>query len=260
MLIDTHAHLCEDKLFPNADEIVFNMPSDGLEAIICPSTNHTTNTRTLDLCTRHPTVFGALGCHPLYADKWDTELNDYIDKGLQNQKVVAVGEIGLDDHYHDVPVSTQIPVLLEQLNLAKIHDLPVIFHTRDAWDIFLDFISANRDLVTSGVVHCFDGEIAHLRRVLDLGLNVSFTGNITFAKTYLQDAVRYVPLDRFMLETDCPYIVPKPMQSTTKINQPKFVRYVAECFAKLRDMSLKKVIDNATDNTYRFFKRMNINE
>ena len=260
MLIDTHAHLCEDKLYPNADYIINNFNSDNIEAIICPSTNHTTNVRTLELCTQYDKVFGALGAHPLYADKWDKDLLQLIEKGLTNPKVVAVGEIGLDDHYKAVPISTQIPVLLEQLNLAKIHNLPVIFHTRDIWDTFLDFLSANRDLITNGVVHCFDGEIKHLRTILDLGLNVSFTGNITYAKNYLHEAVQYVPLDRFMIETDCPYIVPKPIKKDVDINQPKYVSFVAEAIATLRDMSVKKVIDITTQNTYQLFKRMNNNE
>lgn len=260
MLIDTHAHLCEDKLYPFAEDIVHNFTNDGLEAIICPGTNHITNTRTLELCSKFDKVFGALGVHPLYSDHWDKDLLTLIDQGLGNPKVVAVGEIGLDDHYHEIPLDKQIPVLLEQLNLAKIHNLPVIFHTRDAWDNFLDFLSANHDLVTSGVVHCFDGTIDHVRKVLDLGLNVSFTGSITFAKDYLRDVVRYVPLDRFMIETDSPYLVPKPVKNKVKINEPKYVCHVADCIAALRNMSVRKVIDISTANTYQLFKRMNNNE
>lgn len=260
MLIDTHAHLCEDKLYLDADYIINNFNSDNIEAIICPSTNHITNQRTLELCTKYDAVFGALGAHPLYADKWDSDLFKLIEQGLSNPKVVAVGEIGLDDHYKQVSISTQIPVLLEQLNLAKINNLPVIFHTRDVWDIFLDFLSSNRDLITNGVVHCFDGNINHLRTILDLGLNVSFTGNITYAKSYLHQAVQYVPLDRFMIETDCPYIVPKQIKKEVTLNEPKYVSFVAEFIATLRNMSVNKVIDIATQNTYQLFKRMNDNE
>jgi len=256
MLIDTHAHLCSEELYDRSSSIVKELKNEGLESVICPSYDFESNKRTLELSNKYHNVFGALGIHPQNCDCWNEEVREFIEKNIKNSNIVALGEVGLDYHYGNTAHLEQRQILLQQLIIAKNVNMPVIFHIRDAWDDFLDFIIDNRDLVPFGVVHCFDGDIDLARKVLDLGFNISFTGLITYQKPYLWEAVKFVPLERTMLETDSPYLVPKKLQSKIKENEPKNVKFVAEKIAELKFMHVDKVIEQTTDTAYNFFKKM----
>ncbi len=259
MLIDTHAHLCSEELFGRTEQIVRDFYEDGLEAVVCPSYDFISNHKTLEVVNNFDNVYGALGIHPNDSHCWDAGVRSFIEDNIDKPKIVAIGEVGLDYHYPEHNASEQRQILLQQLNIAKYHKMPVIFHVRDAWADFLEFIRTNRDLVPAGVIHCFDGDENLAREILDLGFSISVTGLVTYKKAKLIDAVRFIPIERLMLETDSPYLVPHNAHTQQKINEPKFVQYVADAVAEIKQMRVEKVIEHTTQNAYNFFKKLRTN-
>ncbi|MBQ7977583.1 MAG: TatD family hydrolase [Clostridia bacterium] len=256
MLIDTHSHINHEKLAEKLDEILEGLKTDRVGAVVCPSFSYESSKTSLEVA-KNSRVWCALGVHPECATEYDDETEKFLLSSLNNERVVAVGEIGLDYHYGTEHKDRQKEVLIEQMKLANQFDLPVIFHVRDAWDDFFEIYEQNRHLVKRGVIHCFEGDSEIAKRALDLGLWISLTGLVTFKqRNELREAVKLIPLDRFMVETDAPYLTPEPFRR--EINEPKFTALVADKIAELKGLSAEEIDEITTTNTLKFFDKMRL--
>ncbi len=227
MLIDSHAHVNDERLMPEASGIASDMQADNLKAIINAGYDRPSSERAVDLAHKFSGFYATVGIHP-HDSKTATE-DDYLlfEKLSRDSKVVAVGEIGLDFYYDLSDRDVQKKVFIEQLELADAVGLPVVLHVRDAYGTALDILKANKQYLRhGGVMHSYAGSKETLREVLNLGLYVSYGGVTTFKNFGKADVVKATPLERMLLETDCPYLTPVPYRGKT--NYPKFVGLVKD--------------------------------
>lgn len=255
MLIDTHAHLNDERLIPEAEEIALNLKSDGLAAIVDVGFDRKTSEIAVAHADAFDGVFAVVGIHPhdsQYAGQADY---DYFSEVSKKEKVVAIGEIGLDFYYDLSDRKTQERVFLEQLELAHGLKLPVVIHLRDAYELMLRLLKDNRRYLEYGsVLHCYSGSTEMLKEFAKLEMYFSYGGAVTFKNANKGDVVRAMPRDRLLLETDCPYMTPVPNRGKT--NYPKYVYLTAE---KIQEF-LPEVDVNAVsyENSLNFYKKMKI--
>jgi TatD DNase family protein len=250
-LIDTHSHIYVDRFNADRDAVMARAREAGVEMIIVPATRPTEFADALALAEGYPEVRVAIGVHPHHAAEiTDSDLEEV--ERLAGRQAVAIGEIGLDYHYDFAPRDIQHRVFREQLRIAKRLDLPAVIHNRESDDDLLNIIQEEQEGSLRFQLHCFSSGPEILQRALELGAMISFTGNITYPKSTLDDVVRAVPDDRIMIETDAPYLTPVPFRG--KRNEPAYVTYVAEKIAGLRGKSLDEITQMTTENARRFFK------
>ena len=196
---------------------------------------------------QHPFVLATVGVHPNDAAKVEADTFKTLAKLLEHPKVVGLGEIGLDYHW-GVPKETQVPVLLQQLEIAASARLPIVIHTRDAWQDTLELLREHwAPTRLPCLMHCFTGDAEQARECLDLGFHLAFGGVTTFPKaTHVREALRIVPGDRLLLETDAPYLAPLPYRG--KRNEPAFVTHTARLVAEVRGMAVEELAAQTTLN------------
>ena len=258
MFVDSHAHIDGPEFDTDRDEVISRARAAGVSAILNVGTgdpNSGAFERAIKLSDQHEDVFAAVGVHPHDARLFDAEAEQRLVALVKNSsRVVAWGEIGLDFHYDNSPRETQTQVFKRQLQLAREANLPVIIHTREAESETFDILKSETqagDL--SGVMHCFSGSLQLAKQAIELGFYISFSGIITFKKADdLREVARQVPLDRLLIETDCPYLTPVPYRG--KRNEPAYVVEVARCLAELRDLSLDEVARITSANFASLFK------
>ncbi len=276
MLIDTHAHVNFSFFKKDADEIIQRTLNEETW-MINVGAEYKTSKRALELANKYEKgVYATVGLHPIHLFKIQANGTDYsfntraeafnydiYEKLAKFEKVVAIGEIGLD-YYHieannvNLVKKTQRKAFYEQLLLARKLDLPAIIHCRQAHDDMFGCLKSFRreyaDLIPKNrpwaVMHCFSGDENLAWKYFDLGLIISFTGLITFSAQW-DDLIRKVPLEKIMIETDCPFMTPEPFRG--KRNEPIFVKYVAQRIAEIKNLSIKKVADITTKNARGFF-------
>lgn len=257
MLIDTHSHINVEKMADVLPEILQSLDSKVVNRVICPSCSFEGCISSLELANNQPKVFCALGIHPDNCLEYNANVDKFIRDNANSHKVVAIGEIGLDYHTTQDTRESQFAVLNKQIDIANEYNLPVIFHIRDAFDDFFEWLETNRHRFPKGVVHCFEGDSAIAKRVLDFDLMISITGLVTFKpRADIRDAVKDIPLDKIMVETDAPYLAPEPYRG--KINRPEYVELVARKIAEIKGISLETVAEVTTQNAYKFFDKMRI--
>ncbi|MEN3027324.1 MAG: TatD family hydrolase [Chlorobiota bacterium] len=252
-MIDTHAHI-DLPIFDDDRAAVLQRAHDtGVEAVIMPAISPQGFPRARHIADQFPEVYRAVGIHPHAALQADAAALAAVEEEAAMPKVVAIGEIGLDYHYHDLaPPSVQRELFREQLRIAKRCNLPVIIHNRDAHADVLRILEEEQDGSLQGVLHCFSGDEAYLQRALRLGFHVSVTGNITYRKNAIAALIAQVPEDRLMVETDAPYMAPHPHRG--KRNEPAFVRYVVEKIAELTGRTFERVAESTTRVARALFK------
>lgn len=254
-MIDTHCHLNSIDYKDDLDAVIENSIVNGVEKIIVPSTTPDDMETAVEIIKKYNHIYAALGIHPHDADKYDENVVDRIKNLVDNypKRVAAIGEIGLDFYYNLSPVEMQKQVLIKQLILAKELNLPVIIHNRDSDAEMLEILNKYYNNTScSGVIHCFSSDINFLDKVLNLGLYVSFTCNITFKSVLLDDVIEQVPMDKVLLETDSPYMTPAPNRG--KRNVPENIAVVAEKISKVKNIKLDKVIEMTTNNAKKLFR------
>lgn len=251
MYIDTHAHLNFKAFNSDYDEAISRAFAAQVKAIINVGSNLETSKKAVDIADEHPgKVYAAIGLHPIHVKEEEFDAVAF-EKLLKNPKVVAVGETGLDYYYDKSTAVRQKELFRKQLNLALRFDKPVILHSRDAGDDVLSILMGEKIDVT-GVMHCFQGNWTFAKVVLDLGLLLSFTGLITFSKNYETiEVIENTPLDRLMIETDCPYMTPEPYRG--KRNEPTYVIEVAKKIAEIKKISVEEVAVQTTKNAESLF-------
>ena len=247
MLTDTHCHLYYDDLKNDLQGVLDRAKELGVNRFICVGTNVRESRECLELANMYEKIYATAGVHP--HDAKDTP-KDYIDQLwdlLKSDKMIAVGEMGLDYYRNISEPVIQNQIFREQMELAQLLGKPVILHNRDAdsdvLKVLLDFPSV------IGVAHCFSSNLGTAKAFLDIGFYISFSGNLTFKNSHLPDVARELPLDRILVETDCPYLSPVPHRG--KPNEPGRTRFVAEKLAEIKNVSLdiiaKKTSENATE-------------
>lgn len=255
MLIDTHAHLTDER-YGGAREIIDNMAADGLERIITVGYDMESSRECRRIAEGNAAIYFDAGVHPSDSQHLTADPADELISLCASPKCVAVGEIGLDYHYDDTDRKTQIYWLERQLEVVEQTGLPVCFHVRDAYEDFETVIRRNLGKLKGGaVLHCFSGSKETAEKFVDLGFYVSFSGSVTFSNAKkFYDIVPVVPRDRILIETDCPYLAPVPYRGTT--NYPRYVRKQAEKIAEILDEDYTEIERLTTDNAYRIFTKM----
>lgn len=252
MIIDSHAHLeCKGM---ETDKIIQSMPEDGLEKIITIGTSAADSVSAVELAKKHKNIYATVGLHPEYVDDITKEDLEVIDRLASHEKVVAIGEIGLDYHYTEQNKQAQKELFIKQIMLAYKHNLPIVIHTRDAKEDTYKILLEYKDyIVKPSVMHCFSEDKEYALKFLELGFYLSFAGNITFKKSdrsFLKD----IPLDRFLVETDSPYLSPEPMRG--RPNVPARANLTAEKIADTLEMDKDIFKKQTLENTYKVFKKL----
>lgn len=251
-MIDTHAHLDAEQFDADRDAVLQRAQQAGVEAVIIPAITIQHTSVADMLASEYPMVYRAVGIHPHHARGVTPSELTRVEKSATAEKVVAIGEIGLDYYYEFAEPEEQQMVFREQLRIAKRTGLPAIIHNRDADADVLRILEEEQDGTLHGVLHCFSSSLVVLHRALELGMHVSFTGNITFRRWTDDEVLRAVPDGRFMIETDSPYMTPEPHRG--KRNEPAFIRYVAERLAAVRSISLDELIMTTRHSAQQLFR------
>jgi len=254
MLIDSHAHIQGSEYAGEVDAILTRARAQGVETIIAVggAGDMSSNTEAIALAERCGDVYATVGMHPHDAKDVGEEELRRLGELTKNQKVIAVGETGLDYYYNHSAHDVQRKIFSRFIDMARATRLPIIVHERDAVNDAMDLLRNEGRGELRGVIHCFTGDYEAARSYLDLGFYLSFTGIITFKNAdALRDVVRRVPLEKLLIETDSPYLTPVPYRG--KRNEPAFVRFVAETVAALKGIALDEVGRVTTQNTRALF-------
>lgn len=233
-------------------QILENMAQADIGQAIAISVDRTSAAEVLALAEQHTNLFASVGVHP--EDQNSVEMSvDELVAAARHPKVVGIGETGLDYHWCSGDLAWQHQRFSTHIQASNQSGLPLIIHTREAASDTLRLLHENQ--AQQGVIHCFTEDTAFAKAVLDLGFYISFSGIVTFKNArQIQEACRYVPLDRILLETDAPYLAPVPKRG--KQNEPAYVRYTAEFVAQLRGDSITSIEEATTANTYRLFNKI----
>lgn len=254
MLIDTHAHLIDEKYEENRSEIIEGLQNNRMEILINPAVDLDTSRKGIQLAESWNFIFAAVGYHPHEARHASEEDLKEIEKLSTHPKVVAIGEIGLDYHYDFSPREIQQEIYEKQIDIAKRQKLPIIIHSREAHQDTFDILERNKEGL-AGVLHSYSGSWEMAKRYLDLGFYLSISGPITFKNAHkLPEVAEKVPLDRILIETDSPYLTPAPYRG--KVNNPAYVRYVAEEICRLRNIKFEELLLQIKENTLALFTKI----
>ncbi|HIB95937.1 MAG TPA: TatD family deoxyribonuclease [Candidatus Marinimicrobia bacterium] len=248
MYIDTHAHLYYDNLKNQLAKVVERAEAAGVTQIICVGTDLPSSETSISIAEKYDAVFATVGVHPHDAkDAPDDYLHQLRDL-TSHSKVVAVGEMGLDYFRDFSPRNMQKEVFQSQLALARELDLPAVIHNRDADEDILKILEEVR--YEKSVLHCFSSNTEMAGRAISLGCLLSFTGNVTFGKNHTESVLLTTPLNRIMLETDCPFMTPVPNRG--KLNEPANILHIAQWIAKIKRIDVSEVAESTT-STAQFF-------
>ena len=253
MIFDTHCHLNDEKLLQNVDEIIENARKVGVNRFLVVGWDKESSLTAIKLAEQYEGVYAAIGFHP--ENIFDANDEDFEEtmKYIDHPKVVAVGEIGLDYHWTKDPIKRELQKewFIKQIDFANEHHKPISIHNREAFLDCLNILKEHRPLY-SGVMHCYSGSVELLKDVLDLGLYIGLDGPLTFlnAKTP-KEVCEVVPLERLLVETDCPYLSPHPLRGT--INEPKNIVLITDEITRIKGLSKKHILDVLYQNSNKLF-------
>lgn len=253
MLVDSHCHLTFPDFQQDLEEVLERGKNNGLEAYLSIGTRLNEIQRLFDLSQKVPNIFCSVGVHPHDAKDYarQGDLSETLIALAQHEKVIGLGETGLDYHYNLSPREDQLICFNAHIQASQALDIPIIIHTREADE---DTLSYLRNQHLKGVFHCFSGGQALAEAGLDLGFYISFSGIITFKKSdALRAVVQSIPLERILIETDAPYLAPVPYRGQR--NEPAFVKAIAECIAEVKGIPFHNVAQQTTENFYTLFKK-----
>ena len=251
MLFDTHAHMDDRAFDADRDPLLQGLADKGVCLVMNPGCSLESSENAVRLAERYPFVYAAVGSHPDAADEVNDPVLDRYRVLARHEKVKAIGEIGIDYHYEDIPRKLQLEAFRKQLELAREVGLPVIVHERDAHEDGLALAKEYRDV--GGVFHCFSGSAEMARQLVDLGWYIGFTGVLTFKNARKAiEAAQAIPLERIVLETDCPYMAPEPFRG--RRNDPGYLFRMAEKLAQLRGLELEQIHSITVENGKRLYR------
>ncbi len=246
-LVDSHCHI-QDKAFDDDRQAVLDDSLRALEWLVVVGDDIESSRKAIQLTQEN--VYATAGIHPHNATEAGDESILALKALLDHPKVVAVGEIGLDYYYDNSPRDIQREAFRKQLEVAAEIHKPVVIHCRDAQEDTLEILNSFKDRLPSGIMHCFSGNPAFAEQCLQLGFYISFAGNVTFPKAQqLRDAALVVPMDRLLVETDAPYLAPKPVRGKRCI--PEYTKHTAQVLADLKNVSIEELTTLTTQNAER---------
>ena len=250
MLFDTHAHLDDSAFDVDREDLLASFAGAGVGLVMNAGCSLESSRNAISLAKQYPWLYAAVGSHPDAADEVNEDVIALYRQLAKEDKVKAIGEIGLDYHYEDIPREIQQKAFRMQMALAQELDLPVIVHERDAHEDGLAIVKEFPRV--SGVFHCYSGSPEMARQLVDLGWYIGFTGVLTFknARKAVQTAAS-IPLDRILLETDCPYMAPEPFRG--RRNHPGYLYRMAEKLAEIRGISTEEAAAATTENGKRLY-------
>jgi len=253
MIFDTHAHYDDEAFDEDRDAVLRSLAQNGIEAVVNVGASIQTTKNTLNLIKRYPFIYGAVGVHPSESEELNEALIDWLRHVSGEEKVVAVGEIGLDYYWKEPDPEIQKHWFVRQIELAKDVDLPIIVHSRDAAKDTLDIIKSEQDGSLGGVIHCFSYSLEIAKEYLNMGFYLGIGGVLTFKNARkLKEVVEYMPVDRIVLETDCPYLAPVPYRG--KRNSSLNLTYVADSIGQIKGISREEVEAVTTRNARNMYR------
>lgn len=252
MLFDTHCHVNDKPYNNDREEMLQRAFAAGVQYMMCPGTDVVTSAEAVDLSHRYEQVYAAVGIHPEDAASATPEGFAQIREWLKTEaKVVAIGEVGLDYHWPEPSHEIQQQVFIEQVKMAVELDIPIDIHDREAHGDTMDILRQYGKGLR-GVFHCYSGSLEMAQELIKMGFYIGFTGTMVFPKSLkLKRIAKEIPLDRVLIETDCPYLTPPPFRGQR--NEPAYVQYVAAELAALRDIDIKEIEQITVENGKRIF-------
>ncbi|SHN37581.1 TatD family hydrolase [Gracilibacillus kekensis] len=252
MLFDTHVHLNVSHFDDDREEVLQRAKDAGVEKMVIVGFDHETIPKAIEMAEKYDYMYAAVGWHPVDAiDMTDKEL-EWLEKLSSHPKVVALGEMGLDYHWDKSPKNIQIEVFRKQIQLAKKVNLPIIIHNREATEDIIQVLQEEKAEEVGGIMHCYNDSVDYVDACLAMNFYISLGGPVTFKNATLpKEVAKYVPDDRLLIETDCPFLAPHPNRG--KRNEPAYVKLVAEKIAELREQSYEEISTKTTENAKRFF-------
>ncbi|MBP1747831.1 MAG: sec-independent protein translocase protein [Deltaproteobacteria bacterium] len=251
MFVDSHCHLEMESYQADREDIIRKCVDEGMEYILTVGTEESYFAGVIDLVDRHPFIYGAIGIHPHNATDLCERTEDIIRQTVKHDKIVGYGEVGLDFFKDHSPRDTQKKVFARQLALAGELDLPVIIHSRDAKDETVEILKSECK-AGRGVIHCFSYDRSAARQFLDMGFFISVPGTVTYKNAGgLREAVRYIPHERLLAETDAPFLTPVPHRG--KRNLPWYVKITIAAIAGELNIKMEKMAEILRDNFVRLF-------
>ena len=252
MLFDTHCHLNVDAFEDDLEETIDRAREAGVGRFAVVGFDAPTIEKSLQLSSDYPEIYSIIGWHPTEAGTYTEEVQESLIGLLQKEKVIAMGEMGLDFHWNTSPAAVQEKVFRQQIAIAKNMQLPITIHMRDAIEDTYRILCEENVSEIGGIMHSYSGDVEYMHKFLDLGMHISLSGVVTFKKAFeVHEVAKAVPLDRLLIETDSPYLAPTPYRG--KRNEPSYVKYVCERIAELREMDPKEVERITTENANRLF-------
>ena len=256
MFIDSHCHLDRLDLSPydnDFSKMLQAATERKVDKMLCVSIALEQFTQMYDLIHKHDGIYASVGVHPLSAADEQVSVDVLVEKASLD-KIIAIGETGLDYFYQTDTQAVQQESFKNHLIAAGLLGLPTIIHTRDAQEDTLQLIREHGNMDSAGVLHCFTESIEMAKAAIDLNYMISFSGIITFKNaSELREVIKQIPLERILIETDAPYLAPVPHRG--KKNEPKNVVEVAQCIADLKGLSIEEVAESTSDNFYRLFSK-----
>lgn len=257
-MIDSHAHLDDRRFNYDRDMLIKNLEKNGVKRVYNIGANLDSSRRTLELAKKYDNIYAVVGIHPHNAKDFNEEIEKELLEMAKHEKVVALGEMGLDFYYDNSPRDVQKEVFLKQIEMAEKVGLPIVVHTREAsqqtFDILKEAIGKNNKLKV--LLHCYSGSVEMMREYVKLGCYIALGGVVTFQNAKVTKRVaKEVPLERLLIETDCPYLTPEPYRG--KRNEPMFLKYVVEEIAEIRGVSPEEIERATEENTLKFYSREN---
>ena len=251
MLFDTHAHLNDPAFDEDREELILGLKEKGVEFVMNVGCCLESSKDCIALAEKYPFIYASVGTHPDAADEVNDQVLEEYKKMAQHPKVLAIGEIGADYYYETIPREIQLKAFRMQMELARELKMPVIIHEREAHDDGMRIVKEFKDV--TGVFHCYSGSAEMARQLVNMGWYIGFTGVLTFknARKAVETAEQ-IPLDRIVLETDCPFMAPDPFRG--KRNDPGYLYRMAEKLAELRDISVEEVHAITMENAKRLYR------
>jgi len=251
MLFDTHAHLNDPAFDPDREELMAGLAAKGVGLVMNAGCSLESSRDIVNMTAKYPWLYGSVGSHPDSANEVNEEVIEEYRKLCQNKKIKAIGEIGLDYYYEDIPRDIQKQAFRMQMQLAKELDMPVIIHEREAHDDGMRIVKEFPGV--TGVFHCYSGSAEMARQLVKMGWYIGFTGVLTFknARKAVETAAS-IPLDRIVIETDCPFMAPEPFRG--KRNDPGYLYRMAEKLAEIRGITPEEAAAVTTENAKRLYR------
>ena len=251
MLFDTHAHLNDPAFDPDREELMNGLAAKGVGFVMNAGCSLESSRDIVNMTAKYPWLYGSVGSHPDSADEVNEEVIEEYRKLCQNEKIKAIGEIGLDYYYEDIPREIQQKAFRMQMELAKELDMPVIVHEREAHDDGMRIVKEFPKV--TGVFHCYSGSAEMARQLVNMGWYIGFTDVLTFknARKAVETAAS-IPLERIVIETDCPFMAPEPFRG--KRNDPGYLYRMAERLAEIRGITPEEAAAATTENAKRLYR------